>query len=437
MRAIALRVRAEEAEAALDRLLALAPAGVYDRERGPLVELVVCGDADEGALAAACGPGLVSVAGLDVPDDLQERFAALVDTPVIAGRFVVRSPAAPPPAAGLVDIVIERGSAFGTGLHPTTQRCLELLLALEPEGSFADLGCGTGVLSIAAAKLGWSPVLAVDHDEGSVESARANAASNGVEVEARRVDLVAEPAPAADTVVANVPVFVQRAVRAGLERPPRALVVSGVTAAEADEVVASYAGLGLVERGRFVQSAWAAVLLAPPELELRPLPDAAERPVLRLPGDAGETRVEPAGPLPPLPGSLSGQLESRLPNGELALSSACALPPGARVAVLLAPGLFRLDVRHLEDTLKLSVRNLSGTLLRSLPDQGAPATVVTTSDLTIERPLATNARMRLVIGAGAEALEAAIVLSALSGTAASRIVAQAIVGPVLGAESRL
>ena len=436
MRAIALRVRAEDAEAALDRLLALAPAGVYDRERGPLVELVVCGDADEGALAAACGPGLVSVAALEVPDDPQERFAALVDTPVIAGRFVVRPPAAPPPAAGLVDIVIERGSAFGTGLHPTTQRCLELLLALEPEGSFADLGCGTGVLSIAAAKLGWSPVLAVDHDEGSVGSARANAASNGVDVEARRVDLVAEPAPAAETVVANVPVFVQRAVRAGLERPPRALVVSGVTAAEADEVVASYADLGLVERGRFVQSAWAAVLLAPPELELRPLPDATGRP-LRLPGDVGETRVEPAGPLPPLPVSLPVQLESRLPNGELALSSACVLPPGARVAVLLAPGLFRLDVRHLEDTLKLSVRNLSGTLLRSLPDQGAPATVVTTSDLTIERPLATNARMRLLIGAGAEALEAAIVLNALSGTAASRIVAQAIVGPALGAESRL
>lgn len=428
MRAVALRVRAEDAEAALDRLLALVPGGVYDRERGPLVELVACGDADEDALAAACGPGLVSVSALDVPDDPGERFAALVDTPVIAGRFVVRSPLTPPPAEGLVDVVIDRGGAFGTGLHPTTQRCLELLLLLEPAGSFADLGCGTGVLSIAAAKLGFGPVLAVDYDEGSVESARANAALNGVEVEARRVDLVAERAPVADTVVANVPVFVQRAVRSALERPPRALVVSGVNAAEADEVVASYAGLGLVERGRFVQSGWAAVLLAPPDLELRSLPDA-ERPALRLPADLGETQVEPTGPLPPLPESLPGQLETRLPNGDLALSSACELPPGARVAVLLAPGLFRLDVRHLEDTLKLSVRNLSETLVRTLPDEGAPATVVTTTDLTIERPLATNARMRLRIGTGAEALEAAIVLNALSGRAASRIVAQAIVGP--------
>ena len=87
MRAVALRVRAEDAEAALDRLLALVPGGVYDRERGPLVELVACGDADEDALAAACGPGLVSVSALDVPDDPRERFAALVDTPVIAGRF--------------------------------------------------------------------------------------------------------------------------------------------------------------------------------------------------------------------------------------------------------------------------------------------------------------------------------------------------------------
>lgn len=433
MRAVALRVRAEDAEAALDRLLALAPAGVYDRERGPLVELVVCDPAGvlgDDELAAACGAGLLGLVGLEVPDEPGARFATLVDVPVVAGRFVIRSPAAPPPHPGLIDIVIERGNAFGTGLHPTTQRCLELLLQLEPTGSFADLGCGTGVLSIAAAKLGWEPVLAFDYDEGSVASAQANAARNGVELEARQLDLLAEAPPPTETLVANVPVAVQRAVRAGLEATPRALVLSGVTAPEADEVAALYADLGLVERGRFVQSGWAAVLLSAPTLELRPPPDVDAAP-LRLPAEQGATR--PASPplLLPLPETLPGQLSTRLPGGELALSSARELPAGARVAVLLAPGLFRLDVRHLEDTLKLSIRNQSGQELRSLPDGPAPVTVVTTSDLTIERPLATNARMRLRFGAGAAAVEASIVLNALSGgpdPGEGRIAAQAIVG---------
>ena len=422
MRALALRVRAEEAEAALDRLLPLV-RGVWERERGPLVELVV--PAAEG-LAEACGPALVSAAELDVPDEPQERFAALVDTPVIAGRFVVRSPAAPAPAAGLVDVVIERGSAFGTGLHPTTQRSLEHLLSLPHEGSFADLGCGTGVLSIAAAKLGFGPVVAVDYDAGSVASAHANAELNGVEVDARQVDLVAEPAPAADTVVANVPVFVHRAVRASLETPPRALVVSGVNEVEAAEVVSSYAELGLVERGRFVQSGWVAALLTVPELVPVPPPEA--RQPLRIPtGAAVDT-----GAYPPAPDVLPGQPVTTLEGGGLALSSARELPLGARVAVLLAPGLFRLDVRHLEDTLKLSIRNLSGGLVRSLPDEGAPVTVVTTSDLTLERPLATNARMTLRLGTGPDELEAAVVLNALSGASGSRIAAQALVSRVAG-----
>jgi hypothetical protein len=98
------------------------------------------------------------------------------------------------------------------------------------------------------------------------------------------------------------------------------------------------------------------------------------------------------------------------------------------VAVLLAPGLFRLDVRHLEDTLKLSIRNLSGREIRSL-DEAAPPTIVTTSDLELERPLATNARMRLRIGSGAEVREATITLNALSGGAlgSGRIAAQALV----------
>src|SRR5262249_34985123 len=80
-------------------------------------------------------------------------------------------------------ISIEPGRAFGTGTHPTTRLTLELLQTLEP-GSLLDVGCGSGVLSIAAAKLGFAPVLAVDLDEAAVEATRANAEANEVTVEA-------------------------------------------------------------------------------------------------------------------------------------------------------------------------------------------------------------------------------------------------------------
>ncbi len=219
MHAVVLRVHAKDAEATLDRLLPVAPTGVYDRVQGPIVELVVAGAVDREAAARAAGDGLISVGERELPDDPDERSLQLVESPVVAGRFVIRPPMAPAPTdPRLEDIVIDRGHAFGTGLHPTTQRCLELLLALESGGSFADLGCGTGVLAIAAARLGWDPVVAVDYDERSVEATARNAELNGVALEARRVDLVAEPPPAAQTLVANVPAHVHACSASGARR---------------------------------------------------------------------------------------------------------------------------------------------------------------------------------------------------------------------------
>lgn len=420
MQAIVLHVHAVDAEPVLDRVLPLVPAGVYDRSLGPLVELVVAGVVDRADLAGAAGDALVRVSERELPDDPAQLVAQFVDPPVVAGRFVIRPPSAPAPAdPRLEDIVIDRGSAFGTGLHPTTQRCLELLLSLEPGGSFADLGCGTGVLAIGAARLGWKPVVAVDYDERSVEATARNAELNGVAVEARRVDLIEEAPPAAQTIVANVPARVHAAVRAGFAETPRQMIVSGVSPREADAVVAAYGELGLAEGGRLVESDWAAVLLAAPEVRLRGGATSART--------AARPQPAAAGPPESLPSTLPGQLETRLPDGGLALSSARELPTGARVAVLLAPGLFRLDLRHLEDTLKISIRNLAGTAIYSLPDAGQPATILTTEDVAIERPVATNARLCLRIGSR----EANIVLSALSGPDAgrARVTAQAIVGP--------
>jgi ribosomal protein L11 methyltransferase len=81
-----------------------------------------------------------------------------------------------------IPVVIDPGRAFGTGAHATTRLCLELLQEVEP-ASLLDVGCGSGVLSVAAAKLGLAPVHAVDIDEVALETTRANAIANGVAVE--------------------------------------------------------------------------------------------------------------------------------------------------------------------------------------------------------------------------------------------------------------
>ena len=100
---------------------------------------------------------------------------------VRVGRCWVGPPWEEPPGDA-VAVVIDPGRAFGTGAHPTTRLCLELLQEVEP-ASLLDVGCGSGVLSVAAAKLGFAPVRAVDLDEVALETATANAAANGVDVE--------------------------------------------------------------------------------------------------------------------------------------------------------------------------------------------------------------------------------------------------------------
>lgn len=123
-----------------------------------------------------------------------------------------------------VPVVIDPGRAFGTGSHPTTRLCLELLVGLEP-ASLVDLGCGSGVLAVAGAKLGFAPVVALDSDEAAVEATRGNAAANRAAVEARRADVLTDALPAADVAVANIALPVVERVGAGLAA--RLLVSSG------------------------------------------------------------------------------------------------------------------------------------------------------------------------------------------------------------------
>jgi len=263
---LAVRVRREDAELALAELLELAPGGVEEVDLGELVEYAVYGAPGElpalPDLRAAAGAALVEVTTSEVADDWGERWKAFHTPLLVDGRLLVRPPWSPPPSdAQVLDVVVDPGQAFGTGAHATTRMCLELLLSLEPGGAFADWGCGSGVLAIAAARLGFAPVTALDHDPASVEATRANAAANGVAVAVARLNLREAPAPWAPTAAANLMRPLLLRVAELLELPPRRLILSGLLRAEADEVAVAFARHGLAERERRELGEWAALAL--------------------------------------------------------------------------------------------------------------------------------------------------------------------------------
>jgi ribosomal protein L11 methyltransferase len=275
---LALRVDRAHAEIALAELLELAPSGVEEVDHGDGVEYAVYGAPGElpslPDLEAAVGDALVAVSTTELPDDWSERWKQFHQPLVLedaAGvRLAVRPPWEPPIGAA-TEIVIDPGQAFGTGAHATTRLCLELLLELAQgpapaagRGPLLDLGCGSGVLAIAAAELGWGPVLALDYDPLSVEATRANAAVNGVAVEARQGDLRHEPMPFAPIVLANLlrPLLLDYAAALAGGQLPQALVASGLLVQEADEVAAAFSALGLREQARRERGEWAALLLS-------------------------------------------------------------------------------------------------------------------------------------------------------------------------------
>jgi ribosomal protein L11 methyltransferase len=128
------------------------------------------------------------------------------------------------------------------------------------------LGTGSGVLAIAAAKLGFDPILACDHERAALEAARANAVANGVELDLRRANLRREAAPAAPTVVANLTAGILREIASRLERAPRLLICSGLLIGEAPDVVEAFAARGLRERERRTDGDWVAISLSAPPI---------------------------------------------------------------------------------------------------------------------------------------------------------------------------
>lgn len=183
----------------------------------------------------------------------------------VAGRIRVRPPWHPANDAP-VDVVIDPAMAFGTGQHDTTRACLELLAGVAP-GALVDIGCGSGVLAIAAAKLGFGPVWAWDLDPLAVDATVANAGVNGVALTVAGRDVLAGGLPAAQVILANLTASVLiplAAVVSAHRPPPRAAILSGLRPGEVEAVLAAWAPTGLAAVERRCGRDWCTVMLSRP-----------------------------------------------------------------------------------------------------------------------------------------------------------------------------
>jgi ribosomal protein L11 methyltransferase len=330
---LAVRARRADAEIVLAELLELAPGGVEELEIGAeTVEYAVYGAPGElpelPDLNAAVGDRSVEVSSTEIADDWSERWKrfhrpVLIEPPwrthgqpgdpdaveAWVPALHVRPPwEAPSDRGDAEEIVIDPGQAFGTGAHATTRLCLELLLelaALDDRGTrsrtasgsgpdrarpLLDVGTGSGVLAIAAARLGFAPVLGLDHERESVAATEENARVNGVTIEVRRFDLRTQALPWLDApvdsdaeggwvdelaggsdgpagssslvIVANLlrPLLLELA--RGMSHTPAHLLAGGLLREQVDEVVGAFGeSLGMRERERRERGEWAVVWL--------------------------------------------------------------------------------------------------------------------------------------------------------------------------------
>ncbi len=204
-----LRAPRERAELVLARMLDWFPAGVEQEEDGDTVLLAGYGEEPP---AGAEGLAAEPVAG-----GWRERWRAY-HRPVRQGRLWVGPPWCRPDADALA-VVIDPGHAFGTGAHGSTRAALALLERL-PRGPVLDLGCGSGVLAIAALRLGFGPAHAYDCDPLAVAAAAENARRNGVELAVERADVLADPLPPAPLWLANLQHDLLLSLLARADRPP-------------------------------------------------------------------------------------------------------------------------------------------------------------------------------------------------------------------------
>lgn len=214
-------------------------------------------------VAARLGAEVERVEARDWVSEVQKNLA-----PVAAGRFVLFGAHDRGTVTGEVPIEVEAGPAFGSGHHPTTRGCLELFSDLLDEGlatrRVLDLGCGTGVLAIAAALTTEAEIVASDIDEDAVQVTEETAARNGARLNTFRADGMDDPRLQGpfDLVFANIlagpliglaPDVEKATAEGGL------VILSGLLEEQAPDVLAAYQGLEEVRRT--VIDGWAALLL--------------------------------------------------------------------------------------------------------------------------------------------------------------------------------
>ena len=250
-----------------DLLTALQTAGWEERDDGRTVRFWL---ATERASGAALRPVLDQLTEHGTLTSAAQEAGWRDDwrrfhRPIVEGKVRVRPPwyAAEP---GLLDVVIDAGMAFGTGSHFTTRLCLRALQDL-PRGALVDVGTGSGVLALAALRLGFAPVWAMDNDPLSVESCLRNARANGLEPHVSLGDVLDQGLhlPPADVAVANLlqgPILelARRLEAADAAWAPPRLLLSGLLVDQGDEVLAALCGYRLVRRD--VSSGWLLLDLA-------------------------------------------------------------------------------------------------------------------------------------------------------------------------------
>lgn len=280
---IAIPTHADRLDVVTATLAAAGFTATEVREPAPAsAEVIVYVEARDEAAARAAAAELAAALGLAGTEDLHVRPSVGSEVwtenwrqhfrPVRIGeRWLVVPPWEGTSEPGRTTLVVNPGAAFGTGQHETTALCLVELQALaRPGARVADIGCGSGILAIAAAKMGAARVLATDIEAAAVEATMENARTNGVadRIEAVLVDAAGPCVPneeAYDLIVANIyaDTLAARAseITARLA-PGGTLVLSGIEAARTDVVETAFERLGLGPAKRHVQGEWAALVFA-------------------------------------------------------------------------------------------------------------------------------------------------------------------------------
>lgn len=263
---VAIQVDAANADRAQLAVAEFSPGGFqYDEDADGGARFAVFVPAgDEALLVAWLARAEVELRGepvvTPVAEDWSERWKEFHQAVVIGTLWVGPPWQRDDAPAHLKHVVIEPAQGFGTGAHPTTRLVLSLLQE-QPRASVLDLGCGSGVLAVAAALLGFGPIIAVDNDQVAVDSTLENLERNDVDglVRAYRLDALEQELPRADIVLANI--IFEPLVRLAPRMTAPRLVLSGLLTSQADDCAAAYEAVGYVLRERRDRDGWSALVL--------------------------------------------------------------------------------------------------------------------------------------------------------------------------------